>query len=61
MRLRLVCLLLATGLLWAQAPAPAPDIPSYEDLEYPPLRQVRGASSKGTRDRPGAWRGWCGG
>lgn len=40
MRLRLTCLLLVAGLLWAQAPAPAPDIPSYEDLEYPPLRQV---------------------
>ena len=40
MRLRLSCLLLITGLLWAQAPAPAPDIPSYEQLNYPPLRQV---------------------
>ena len=36
MKIRLSCLLLITGLLWAQSP----DIPSYEDLKYPPLGQV---------------------
>lgn len=40
---RLVVLPLIAALAWAQAPAPAkaPSLPSYEQLKYPPLPQVK--------------------
>jgi zinc protease len=39
-RLAILGSLLIAGLVHAQAPAPQPQIPSYQDLKFPPLRQV---------------------
>jgi zinc protease len=41
MRAQVVVTLLAAGLMFAQTPLPSSPVPSYKDLKYPPLPQVK--------------------